>query len=406
MRLFATLQKFVIVCAMQPEKTIQIAKVSTQYIFLVCGLALSSWAPMVPYAKERLNLNDGDLGLLLLLLGAGAISMMPLSGVLSRKYGTRIVIMVSGLIAALSLPLLVIIADPIFMGVALFFFGAGVGVIDVAMNSHGIHVQNGYGRPIMSSLHGLFSVGGLFGSMGLGLLIRTGLQPLWAAGSISILLILILIWKYPTLLTRNQEQQQTNDTDSAADNGSSKSGWLNVTVLFLGASCFAVFISEGAMLDWSALFMKENRGVSPEFAGVAYATFSVTMALMRLLGDGIVERFNAKTVVVGGGLIASFGIFLAVATPSILITLTGFVLLGIGAANIIPVFFSEGGRLKDVPASTAIPAITTMGYAGQLAGPALLGFIAHHFSLIWALTFTGALLLLVAISYALRKINN
>jgi predicted MFS family arabinose efflux permease len=379
------------------------AKKATQYIFLVCGLAISSWAPMVPFAKERLHLNDGNLGLLLLLLGAGAISMMPLSGYFSRLYGTRIVILISGLIAAIFLPVLLLMPNPWTMGAALFIFGAGVGAIDVAMNSHGIHVQNRYGRPIMSSLHGLFSVGGLLGSLGLGLLMRAGLAPLTAAISISILLIIILVWKYQSLFSREQEEAGQEATTVEENKINSKSGWFSRRVILLGAACFAVFLSEGAILDWSALFLKENRGLDASLAGVGYATFSIAMAAMRLLGDRIIERVSAKAVVVGGGLIAALGIFIAVGTPWVLTTLLGFALLGVGAANIVPVFFSEGGRLKGIPASTAIPAISTMGYAGQLAGPALLGFIAYHFSLSFALTVTGILLLGVALTYAFRK---
>ncbi len=381
------------------------AKTATQYIFLVCGFTLSSWAPMVPFAKERLHLNDGNLGLLLLLLGAGAISMMPLSGYLSKRYGTRLVILISGLVAAVFLPMLLLMPNPWMMGAALFIFGGGIGVIDVAMNSHGIHVQNQYGRPIMSSLHGLFSVGGLCGSLGLGLLMRAGLDPLTAAISISMLLIAILLLKYKSLFSKKYEDNLPENNTYKEQKTKTRSGWLSPSVIFLGAACFAIFLSEGAMLDWSALFLKESRGINAELAGVGYATFSIAMAAMRLLGDRIVERLSGKTVVVAGGLIAASGIFIAVATPWISATLLGFVLLGVGAANIVPVFFSEGGRLKGIPASAAIPAISTMGYAGQLAGPALLGFIAYHFSLTAALTFTGALLLSVALTYAFRKPN-
>jgi len=381
------------------------AKKATQYIFLVCGFALSSWAPMVPFAKERLQLNDGNLGLLLLLFGAGAISMMPLSGYLSKHYGTRVVILISGLVAAIFLPVLLLMPNSYAMGAALFVFGGGIGVIDVAMNSHGIYVQNRYGRPIMSSLHGLFSVGGLCGSLGLGLLIRAGLDPLTAAISISILLIFILLWKYKSLFSKQEENHVPENNTQEKNEIKTGWGWLSPGIVFLGAACFAVFLSEGAMLDWSALFLKENRGVAAELAGVGYATFSVAMAAMRLLGDRIVERFSGKAVVVGGAFIAALGIFIAVASPLVPVTLLGFVLLGVGAANIVPVFFSEGGRLKGIPASVAIPAISTMGYAGQLAGPALLGFIAYHFSLTAALTFTGILLLSVALTYAFRKSN-
>ncbi len=380
------------------------AKRATQAIFLVCGLALSSWAPMVPLAKQRLGLNDANLGVLLLMLGAGAIVMMPISGYFSHRYGTGKVMLTSGIAFAICLPLLVIITDPIIMGVVLFVFGAGIGTIDVAMNSHGIHVQNSYGKPIMSSLHGLFSVGGLLGSLGLGLLIKAGLDVLTAAIAIGVLLLVILFWQYQYLLNKKMESEiSTKSEPQNTDNSGGRLKWLNSGVIFLGFCCFAIFLSEGAMLDWSALFLKEQRGVAQEMAGLGYAAFSVAMASMRLLGDKIVERFNGTTVVIAGGLIASAGIFLSVLTPWVATSLLGFIMLGIGAANIVPVFFSMGGRLQKTPASIAIPAISTMGYAGQLAGPALLGYVAYHFSLNHALAVVGLLILIVALSFSFRK---
>ncbi len=379
------------------------AKRATQAIFLVCGVALSSWAPMVPLVKQRLGVNDADLGLLLLMLGLGAIVMMPVSGYFSHRYGTRIVILISGLVAAVFLPLLLILPSALSMGAGLFIFGAGIGTIDVAMNSHGVYVQNGFEKPIMSSLHGLFSLGGLFGSLGLGLLIKSGLNPNVAAVLISVLLVAILIWKYSSLFTKEMVVSQSEDQAGTEGFSWRKIGsWLNLSVLFLGLACFSVFLSEGAMLDWSALFLRESRSVSVEFAGLGYASFSIAMAGMRLLGDNIVHKLNGKIVVVAGGIVAALGMLLVLSTPWLITALSGFVLLGIGAANIVPVFFTEAGKLKGIPASIAIPIITTMGYAGQLAGPAMLGYIAFRFSLTTALSFVGLLLFLVALSYLLR----
>jgi len=385
------------------DKTIK-ARQATKAIFLVCGLGISSWAPMVPYAKERLQLNDANLGVMLLLLGAGAITMMPVSGLFIHRFGSRIVILCASLLMAFVLPLLLIITSPVWMGAALFVFGSAVGTVDVAMNAHGVQVQNRFGKPIMSSLHGLFSVGGLLGSLGLGFLMKLGLAPITAAISISVLLILIVSVKYSSLFNSVMEKAVLTDfsenTQTAAASGFS---WLTGSVLFLGAMCFAVFLSEGAMLDWSAVFLLENRGIEEELAGVGYAAFSIAMATMRLLGDKLISRLNGKIVVVRGSLVAAAGLFLVVLTPWVVTSLLGFILLGLGAANIVPVFFSEGGRLKNISPAVSIPAITTMGYAGQLAGPAILGFIAFHFSLPVALSFCGFLLLLVAITYAMRR---
>lgn len=379
------------------------AKMATKTMFLVCGLGIASWAPMVPNAKQRLNLDDANLGLLLLMLGFGAIAMMPVSGYLGHKYGNRIVILCATLVMAFTLPFLLILGTSLYMGIALFVFGAAIGTIDVAMNSHGVQVQNLFGKPIMSSFHGLFSIGGLLGSLGLGFLMKFGLEPITAAISISVLLILIVSFQYRFLFDRATEKAAIESFSSEKETTVKSFSWLRKSVVFLGVMCFIVFLSEGAMLDWSALFLHENRGINQEFAGLGYATFSIAMALMRLVGDRIVSRFNGRLVVVAGSLVAASGLFLAVFTPWIITALFGFMLLGLGAANIVPVFLSEAGRLKNISAAVSIPAITTMGYAGQLAGPALLGLLAQLFSLPIALGFCGVLLVLVATAYKFKK---
>lgn len=391
---------------MKRKTSIAKAALAVKAIFLVCGLAISSWAPMVPFAKSRLGLNDADLGLLLLCLGAGAISFMPVCGLLCKRYGSNKVMLFSAVLLAATLPLLLVIDSVILMGAVLYLFGGALGTVDVAMNAHGVQVQNIYGKSIMSSFHGLFSVGGLMGSLGLGALMKAGLNPIAAALFISILSIVIVLYCYPYLLNRQSEQEAilkfSSEYNSTSSNNSSTS-WLNFSVLFLGTMCFIVFLSEGAMLDWSAVFLKENRGIDERLSGIGYAAFSIAMATMRLLGDRLVSRFSGRTVVISGSLIAASGIMLIVFIPSLAISIAGFILLGVGAANIVPVFIGEGGRLKSVPALVAIPAITTIGYAGQLAGPAILGFIAHQYSLPTAFGLIGFLLLAVAISYALRN---
>ncbi|NHA02416.1 MFS transporter [Mucilaginibacter sp. HC2] len=392
----------------QPTSEVAVTKssIATKAIFLICGLGISSWAIMVPFAKDRLSLNDGDLGLMLLLLAAGAVSMMPITGVLISRYGSRIIILISATVVAITLPLLLLMDTIVSMGLILFIFGSAIGTVDVAMNAHGVQVQNIIGKPIMSSLHGLFSVGGLLGSLGLGFLIKLGLSPVVATVAISAMLLLIVGTQYRSLLTAPCEKEISDKfhfEKKSDDKPRARLQWLKGSVIYLGLMAFAVFLSEGAMLDWSAVFLKENRGVNLAFAGIGYAAFSVAMATMRLLGDNIVARLNSKKVVVYGSLTAATGLFIAVLTPWLFSALFGFILLGIGAANIVPVFFSEAGRLKNVSSTAAIAAISTFGYSGQLAGPATLGFIAHHTSLPVALGFTGFLLFAVGVSYWFRR---
>lgn len=374
-------------------------------IFFVCGLALSSWAPMVPFAKARLFLDDAGLGMLLLLLGTGAIIMMPISGFLSQRYGNRIIIAISTVLIAFTLPLLAFLDNYVLMSVALLFFGAGIGTIDVAMNAFGVHLQNLYERPIMSSLHGLFSVGGLFGSMGLGLLMKFGLDPLAAALCLSVLVLITVGFQYKNLFSAAVELGTVTDLEKNSVSTSWDFSWLTRGVLFLGLLCFIVFMVEGAMLDWSALFLHENKGLDESLSGIGYAVFSIAMACMRLFGDGIVEKFNATVVVIVGAILAGAGLLIGIMSPFVWLSLLGFFLLGCGAANIVPVFFNEAGKLKGIKTAVAVAAITTMGYSGQLLGPVGVGFIAQAFSLSIALTVCASLLFMVALLYYINKLR-
>ncbi len=379
-----------------PDATHQrtsLARRASLLIFLVCGIGLSSWAPMVPFVKTKLNLDEATLGIILLSLGAGAILSMPLSSVWINKYGSRRVTLLAAVIIAVMLPLLLLATSGIQLAAALFIFGAAIGSIDVAMNAHAVLVQERYGRHIMSSFHGLFSVGGLVGSIGLGFLIKLGLTPLVAALSISGLLVLITASQYKNLFPHAEE----NTVDSftfAVPKG---------PVLVLGLMCFVFFLAEGALLDWSAVFLQFNRGFEPSMAGLGYAAFSVAMAFMRLTGDKLVHKIGSYKVVLYGAIVASAGYFIAVSFAWPGAALIGFVLVGLGAANAVPVFFTAAGNMPGVATSLAIASVTTLGYTGQLAGPALIGFIADLTTLPIALGFVGVLLLLVAITYRERK---
>ncbi|HWZ04553.1 MAG TPA: MFS transporter [Mucilaginibacter sp.] len=383
------------------------AKNATKIIFLVCGLAISSWAPMIPFVKDKLRLNDGSLGLLILFLGTGAIITMPLTGWLIHKVGTRMVITVASVVIALSFPIVLWLNNWFEIAGMLFIFGSGIGSIDVAMNTHGVHVQNMAGKPIMSSLHGLFSVGGLCGPIVVGILIKAGLEPSITAEVISISLLAITLTQFGSLLEKNTEHEiSAKFTNLTEGDGNKKFSLLNGAVLFLGVMCFVAFLSEGAVLDWSAVFLRDNKGVDKAMAGVGYACFSIAMAIMRLFGDRIVSKTEDKNVVIYGSIIAFAGFMLVVFAPWLFVVLIGFVLIGVGAANIVPVFFTAAGRIKNVASSKAVSAIGTMGYAGQLVGPAILGFIAHHFSLPAALFVTGLLLLSIGLAYQVKSIRN
>ena len=374
----------------KPSSTILSARRSTMLIFLVCGLGVASWAPIVPYAKERLGFNDANLGLLLLLMGAGALLMMPITGILIRKHGSKKLILSAIIFLSILLPLLLIMDTPLTMGLTLFIFGAAIGTIDVAMNAQAINIERHYSKHIMSSFHGLFSLGGILGPLFMGGMLKFDLQPIFAIGSISVLLLLIALSQYQTLLSSDQEAATTEKT---------KFSWPGRAVIFLGLMCFIVFLAEGSILDWSAVFLKDIKNFDAAIAGAGYAAFSIAMTAMRLLGDKFVDKVSPQKIILFGSAISAAGYLVAVFSPWGWFSLVGFVLVGLGAANIVPVLFSAAGKVKDVPASVSLPAVTTIGYTGSLAGPAGIGFIAYYSSLSVAFCVIAGLLLLVSISY-------
>ncbi|QPT12110.1 MFS transporter [Serratia rubidaea] len=362
-------------------------QIATRIAFFVSGLGMAAWAPLVPFAKLRLNLDDGSLGLLLLCIGAGSLLAMPLTGLLTGKLGCRRVILLAGLALCVDLPLLVLMDSTPGMGLALLLFGAAIGMIDVAMNIQAVIVERASGRAMMSGFHGFFSIGGIAGAGGVSLLMWLGLSPLSAVLTTVLAIALLLALAQKNLL---------RDSD-AQDDGPLfvlPRGW----VMFLGTLCFIMFLAEGSMLDWSALFLTTLRGVEHSQAGLGYALFSIAMTIGRLNGDRVVNALGRYKILLHGSLCAALGLTLAVACDNAVIALLGFMLVGLGASNVVPILFSAAGNQRDMPANLAIASVTTLGYAGILAGPALIGFIAQVSSLTVAFGCVTALLLAVAAS--------
>lgn len=341
---------------------------------------------MVPFAKIRLGLNDAQLGLILLGLGGGAMLTMPLSGLLINRFGSRAVMLAAILVFSAALPFLTVGSNPWLLGAFLFLFGGGIGAVDVAMNAQAVVVEQKMARPIMSSFHGLFSVGGLIGAGGVSLLLDRGIDLTFCALCVSALGVGIGFWQFPKLLPHSQDSK-IQGTKLTLPHGS---------VLVIGVMCFITFLAEGALLDWSAVYLKFFRGFSETNAGIGYAVFSVAMAVGRLTGDKVAHKLGPVSTVRYGALVGAAGYFFTLGAPSSTVSLAGFALIGLGVANVVPLMFSAAGRRGNP--SVTIPAITTMGYAGLLAGPALIGGIGQLTSLPAALALVGIALLAVAAS--------
>lgn len=361
---------------------------STRLAFFAAGVAMSAWAPLVPYAKARAAMDAGQLGLLLLCLGIGSMLAMPVTGTMAARYGCRPAVFFSCLLACLMLPLLAVLSTPLTLALALFVFGAAIGTMDVAMNVQAVIVEKESGRTMMSGFHGLFSVGGIAGAGGMALLLSRGLGPLAASAVLASVAAAAIIVARPFLLSK----------PAAGEGGGHSFVLPRGAVLLIGVMCFLAFLSEGAVLDWSAVLLATGHGMAEDRAGLGYAVFAAAMTLGRLTGDPVVRRLGGKRVLIAGGLCTALGFITSVVAPSTGIALVGFLLVGIGASNIVPVLFSAAGQQRDMPPGLAVSAISTLGYAGILAGPALIGFAAHALSLSAAFIGLGCAMLMIAAS--------
>ena len=361
-------------------------QISTRVAFFIAGFGVAAWAPLVPFAKTRASLDEGTLGLLLLCLGVGSIIAMPASGALVARYGCRRPLIVSTLVMCLTLPMLAVISDLTLLGGALLLFGAGLGTLDCVVNIQAVIVERASGRPMMSGFHGLFSVGGIAGAGGVSALLSLGASPLTASLCVVALIAALLFYAAPSFLSYGGKG---DGPAFAIPHG---------VVLFIGILCFIVFLTEGAMLDWSAVFLTSVHGLDPSQAGLGYTAFATTMTIGRLMGDRIVQRLGNARIILFGGLLAGGGLALATLVPSWIAGIGGYALVGAGCSNIVPVLFTAVGRQKTMPEHVAVPAISTLGYAGILAGPAAIGFIAHATNLSVAMLGLAGLLVAVALS--------
>jgi predicted MFS family arabinose efflux permease len=362
------------------------SRLATRLAFLVAGFGVSCWAPLVPFAKDRLAVDERMLGALLLCIGIGSLVAMVFTGMLSTRFGTRPVVLASGFILAAVLPTLAIASTPVTLGASLLLFGASVGSLDVAMNIHAVEVERAATEPLMSGFHALYSVGGFAGAAFITLLLSMGSGPLLSVSIGAVLMALAMLATSSRLL---RTRAADGEPHFALPRG---------IVLVIAALAAISFLAEGALLDWSALLITGNELVGVEQGGIGYMLFSIAMTVARFSGDALTARIGDRPTLIWGSLIAIGGFVVLLLAPVAAVALGGFILIGLGAGNIVPVLFRRAGNQTVMPPGLAIAAITTMGYAGILLGPAVIGFVAKHVGLATAFWMLPVLLTAVTVS--------
>ncbi|HHW4138824.1 TPA: MFS transporter [Yersinia enterocolitica] len=371
---------------------------ATRAIFFVAGFAMGLWASLVPYAQNRLHFDAGSLGLLLLCLGTGSLLAMLFSGKLIGRFGCRNIMLLGIALACIFLPTLAIIDQFPLMALCLFFFGAGIGLADVAVNVQGSLVEQSSDKPLMSGFHCLFSVGSIAGAGGGAILFTLGLMPLAVTFIAIAVIAIITVTVFNELIPFGDHKEPTEQAITKPKP--------NFRLVLMALMCMICFMAEGAVLDWSGVFLTNDRGLDITHAGWGFAIFGGTMSIMRFTGDKVVSLLGRKRVLVLSSIIAMIGYAVAVIIPDWKFTLLGFALVGVGAANIVPVLITLAGQEKVMPVNMSVAMVATLGYFGVLGGPALIGFIAHLTDLYTAFAIMALTFLVIAVgAFKLKYIN-
>ncbi len=383
-------------------KHLSSARFAVSALFFVNGTLISSWVSRIPAIEARHGLGHGSLGLVLLAAAAGAMVAMPLAGWLIPRVGSALIAKIATLGYCALLPGLAVAWTPAALMAALCLFGAFHGALDVAMNAQAVVVEEKAGRAIMSSFHALFSAGGLAGASLGGAMASLGIGPAGHFLIAALLLGGVTFAVVPHLLP----QKATADVrDSRA---SQVQPWRNPTLVALGAMAFCLMMSEGAMADWSALFLTKETRSSESVAALGYAAFSITMSLGRAIGDRLTRLIGPVRLVRIGGITAATGMTLALVFPHPMVALIGFGFVGLGCAAIVPLAFSGAGRVRGTNPGVAVATVTTLGYFGFLIGPPAIGFLAEAIGLrkalgIIAISSVSAVMLAPAADERLRS---
>lgn len=384
------------------------ARLAVTALFFMNGALFASWVSRIPAIQERLHIGHAFLGLALLGMAGGALVAMPLAGKFSSRYGSHRICQIASVLYCLMLPALALAQGKVSLVLALVAFGASHGALDVAMNAQAVLVERQYRRPVKASFHALFSLGGLAGS-GLGAaLAALGMAPR-EHYALAALLLGVGGWllAFRRLLVETPPPALPLEENGDQGKASATLPWSQKRHLaVLGFVAFCVMIGEGAMADWSAVFLRDVVNASEGVAAAGYAAFSIAMALGRFAGDGLTSRLGPVWLVRCSGVLAVLGMGVVLAATNPTLTLVGFAAVGAGFAVVVPQVFSAAGNTAGVASGPAVAAVVSFGYLGFLLGPPAIGVLAELLSLRTALgLILLTSLLLVLLAPSLRRRN-
>ncbi|UGU16557.1 MFS transporter [Sinomicrobium kalidii] len=347
-------------------------RVAVSAVFFLSGICFASWASRIPDVKNLLQLTEGELGGLLLGLPAGSLVALPLAGLLVHRFGSRKVAVVSAILYGCVLPLLGLSETKLALLGAVALFGLVGNLINIAVNTQAVGVEFHYGKTIMASFHGLWSLAGFVGGAVGAAMIDLHISPFLHFVIIGCVSLFIILFAYRNMLT---EDVNTGDSKGLVLKRPDK------LLLRIGMIAFCGMMCEGCMFDWSGVYFDKVVNVDAGLVTLGYIAFMSTMATGRFVADHFTQRFGAVALLQFSGVLIFFGLLLAVAFPSVIFATIGFLLVGAGTSSVIPLSFSMAGRSKNFPPGISLALVSTIAYFGFLFGPPVIGFIAEHLNL-------------------------
>lgn len=359
--------------------------VAVGLVFMTISTLFGSWVTRIPDIKTMLNFDEGTLGLSLLGMSIGALLMMPFSAWVMSKFGTGKTMFIGVIVATFTMALPAFATSFWSLVALLFLAGLLHGLTDVAMNAAAAAIEQTQKIRILSTCHGMFSLGGMLGAVLGSYLAGLGVSVQMHLMSVSIFMIVVVLLFSKTLL--NVEDVETEE------------GKLFVlpsgALIGLAIVGFVIMMGEGAVADWSAIYIRDYLSGSAAMAGLGFAGFSLTMAIGRFTGDAIIPKYGSKAIIQFGSVLGAIGLAAVIFIPNIYVAIAGFTIIGLGFSCVVPILFSAAAKVPGVVPGTGIAAVTTSGIFGFLIGPPSIGMIANQFSLTFAY---GCMMVLVIIA--------
>ncbi|MFC1430592.1 MFS transporter [Streptacidiphilus sp. N1-3] len=379
--------------------SLRAARVATFVYFVLNGTLMGMWLVQIPAIEQRVGISNATLGSLLVLLGLGAFVGMQVAGRLADRLGTRIVVPTAGVLCGAALVLPGLARDPWTLAGALIVLGFGNGCLDVSMNTHAVHVEKAYNRPVMSAFHATFSVGGVIAALVGARAISAGVSPattLGVAGAVGIVIALLAARSLLATTPATTAAPVTTASTTPPASQDVKRRTPPARIWILAALALMCMLCEGVANDWSALELKTVLGAPADTAAFAYGTYAVTMTIGRLLADRVSRRFGPAAVLRYGAAMGAVGITAVALSPWIWMALAGWALFGLGLSGCVPQLFSAAGHADPAAAGTNVSRVAGLGYLGMLAGPAVIGWMTRLMDLNHTFLFPALLLVIAA----------